>query len=502
MRWFHTVWRWLTLSGVIAAINRGEADLNVWVSPFTPMGWATRNLLRRTRALVVSARAGSVRTAINAAHLKKHVENSATQSERQLQESKLLDAEASQVTQLSGHVERSAEMAAAQARGSLEQADMAMQEMLQIKANIQEVGALVATFTVTVQQLAKGAQAIGNIGGIIQGIAMQTNLLALNAAIEAARAGEAGRGFSVVAQEVRKLAARVNAETQEISERSREMVGLVETTTSGTHEISKRVGVTVADAGKSAQQFESFVGDFRGMTDTVNTIVGSIQQLASVNRSMYERIQVVSSSISGVNAAMLESSRRVDELRQNTEDIQSVLAEFRTGGTEFDNLLSTTRGLCKASAAILTRSHNNGLDIFDQNYQKIPNSNPPRYHTVYDEAVESELQATYDEVLLQLNGCVYALAVDNKGYAPAHIKAVSNPPTHEYAIDVNKCRHKRIFDDPVGSKLAANTKPFLFQTYLRDTGEVINDLSIPIFIHGKHWGAVRVGFVSSKLEES
>lgn len=72
-------------------------------------------------------------------------------------------------------------------------------------------------------------------------------------------------------------------------------------------------------------------------------------------------------------------------------------------------------------------------------------------------------------------------------------------PVQHYDVDLVKCRNKRIFDDPVGKKLASNTKPLLLQTYLRDTGEAINDLSIPIRIDGKHWVAVRVGFDSSRL---
>lgn len=90
--------------------------------------------------------------------------------------------------------------------------------------------------------------------------------------------------------------------------------------------------------------------------------------------------------------------------------------------------------------------------------------------------------------------------MDNKGYAPAHNRKFSEPPTGDYDHDLAKSRHKRIFDDPVGIKLARNTKPFLFQTYLRDTGEVVNDLSMPIVIGGRHWGAIRVGFDSERLK--
>ena len=140
-----------------------------------------------------------------------------------------------------------------------------------------------------------------------------------------------------------------------------------------------------------------------------------------------------------------------------------------------------------------------GLDIFDQNYRRIEGSDPPRYQTGYDAAVEPTLRAIYDRVLAALPGCTYALAVDNKGYAPAHNSAFSKPPTGQRDHDLAKSRHKRIFDDPVGSKLAANLRPTLLQSYLRDTGEVVNDLSMPIVLDGRHWGAVRVGMDNKSL---
>lgn len=61
-------------------------------------------------------------------------------------------------------------------------------------------------------------------------------------------------------------------------------------------------------------------------------------------------------------------------------------------------------------------------------------------------------------------------------------------------MDKDNNRTKRIFNDRTGSRCAANTQSFLLQTYLRDTGEVMNDLSTPILVGGKHWGAVRIGY--------
>jgi len=91
----------------------------------------------------------------------------------------------------------------------------------------------------------------------------------------------------------------------------------------------------------------------------------------------------------------------------------------------------------------------------------------------------------------------YAGAVDNNGYFPTHNKKFSQPLTGDYDTDLVNNRTKRIFSDRTGKRCGANTKPFLLQTYKRDTGEVMHDLSVPIYVNGKHWGGFRVGYRSS-----
>jgi len=59
-------------------------------------------------------------------------------------------------------------------------------------------------------------------------------------------------------------------------------------------------------------------------------------------------------------------------------------------------------------------------------------------------------------------------------------------------------RTKRIFDDPTGRRCGAHTESFLLQTYKRDTGEILHDLSVPIYVKGQHWGGFRMGFKSSR----
>ncbi len=483
----------------LARINEGDAALDTRVLPLTPVAWAVARFLRRIRDLVLQARGGSIQTATNVAHLKKHVEVTAARADQQLGDAQTLLQSATRVTELSQSVEGAAHSISAMSARNLDAASGSMEELRRVRERMAQMEATVAAFGRTVGQLAEGARAIESIGTTIQGIAMQTNLLALNAAIEAARAGEAGRGFSVVAAEVRGLAARVNQETREISDRSAAMLALVQQTLDGTRSITDGVAQSAAGVDSTAHRFEAVVEDFRTMARDVQGIVASIGELAGVNREMGQRIGAVSESARIVHELMSHSAERVDELRQSTEAIQGSLAEFRTGGTVFDALVEATTRLRDETAAVLRRHAAAGLPVFDDRYQRIEGSDPPRFTTRYDQAVEAELQALYDRVLQGLEGGLYALAVDRNGYAPAHNRRFSEPPTGVREHDLAKSRHKRIFDDPVGIKLARNTRPFLFQSYLRDTGEVVNDLSMPIVIDGRHWGAVRVGFDSERL---
>jgi methyl-accepting chemotaxis protein len=89
---------------------------------------------------------------------------------------------------------------------------------------------------------------------------------------------------------------------------------------------------------------------------------------------------------------------------------------------------------------------------------------------------------------------IYAGAVDINGYFPTHNKCFSKPLTGNPETDMVNNRTKRMFDDPTGIRCAQHTNKFLLQTYKRDTGEIMHDVSAPIFVKGKHWGGFRIGF--------
>ena len=93
---------------------------------------------------------------------------------------------------------------------------------------------------------------------------------------------------------------------------------------------------------------------------------------------------------------------------------------------------------------------------------------------------------------------VFCAAVDRNGYLPTHNNIYSHPPSDDPVWNAANCRNRRIFDDRTGLAAGRNTKPFILQTYRRDMGGgnfvLMKDLSAPIFVEGRHWGGLRVGY--------
>jgi len=403
------------------------------------------------------------------------------------------------VTELSTSVSNNAAKMAANATRNLDAAETARADVADMQKRLAAITEQMAHFTNVVDDLSARAHVVGKLGKQIRGIADKTNMLALNAAIEAARAGEQGRGFAVVADEVRKLADSTGKATAEIEGQASVMISLVGATQAENQTIRADIEASNEAVIRTSEQFASFIGDFHDLRDAISTVTDAVTKLNTINQDVAGRIGTIKERSAQTSKAATEMSADVQSLRNSTESVQDVLADFRTGGTAFDSLLSVTRDLAAMVKNVLIAHEKRGLNIWDRIYRVIPNSNPSRFNTSYDQAVEKELQRLYDDTLGKLQGSLYALAVDDKGYAPAHNNKFSNPPSGNAAIDLGACRHKRIFDDPVGRKVSASKRPSLFQTYLRDTGEVLNDLSVPIMIDGRHWGAVRVGFDSTHI---
>jgi len=367
-------------------------------------------------------------------------------------------------------------------------------EMEALTCNMDAISGMLGEFQQTVGNLTKNSETIREIVSLIEDISDQTNLLALNAAIEAARAGEAGRGFAVVADEVRKLAERVKSATEEISSNINQMIGEVKHTSDQTNKINQYINETKSVVDKTSTNFATMVHDFEQTGHGIQEITSSLDNFTDNNVEIHTNITAIKDAAYLVDHMMQESQKNTITLNSHIEDIQDNVAKFKIGMGEMEKILQLGETYKAKFEEILKDLSNKSVDVFDRQYKQIPGVFPAKYSTKYDSRVESLFQPLYDKVLSEQSGIIFALCVDVNGYAPTHNRKYSAKPTGNKEADTAHSRDKRIFNDHTGLRAAKNTQSFLIQTYSRDTGEVINDISMPIVINGKHWGAFRIGF--------
>ncbi|HYC43794.1 MAG TPA: methyl-accepting chemotaxis protein [Noviherbaspirillum sp.] len=352
----------------------------------------------------------------------------------------------------------------------------------------------------TMGKLQDKARRIHGITEVINEIAARTNLLALNAAIEAARAGEHGRGFAVVAGEVRQLAQRTTSATDDIGKMVREINEEAERAATG-------MGALTDKVMEAAQNVEKVHGFLDNIERLAGASQGEIEEIAAASREHVETTRRIAEAISRIRDGMLATeaelplaSKSAMILNDRAEGLFDV-ASACNAKTSHDEIRAVAeqaaRDIGKLFEQAIAAGQITEIALFDRHYKPIPNTNPPKHKTAFDAFTDRVLPAIQEPILEKMPHIAYAGAVDNNGYFPTHNRKFSQPLTGNYDIDLVNNRTKRIFNDRTGSRCGSNTKPFLLQTYKRDTGEVMHDLSVPIYVNGKHWGGFRMGYRSS-----
>lgn len=447
--------------------------------------------MKRLRDVLDHVRGTSVNIAVESAKLKIRVIESAQKAVQQTDLVSQIFVSSNEVTQVVSSIFNNAEAVATSTGHHLGTAQTSFVELKEVTDKIQHICGRLQTFTATVNTLSEHSQQIREIIKMIGGISDQTNLLALNAAIEAARAGEAGRGFAVVADEVRKLAEKAKEATRVIAKSITSMNQLVNETLAETGSISEDTALTRDVVQKSSRNFEAMVRDFATMNDQLQTISSSIHGLSQTNLTIHQKVTSINTLSKDVSDQMAEAQKFSLTLSQSTEEIQETAAHFTIGQGAFEGVLLRLFVHRDKVVQMLQKVHDSGVDIFDHNYRPIPNTSPQKYKTCYDSMIEEELWDIFDNFIADVKGGLVMLAVDINGYGPTHIRTMSIH-TGDPAKDLTGSRHKRKFEDPVGIRAARNTHIFLAQTYFQPAlKKVVVEIDLPVHVAGKQWGNTR-----------
>jgi methyl-accepting chemotaxis protein len=225
-------------------------------------------------------------------------------------------------------VSENSRRAAEQSQEAARKAKSGGEVVRQTVSTMEQISSETMGVAAQIDQLGHRSEEIGRIAGVIDDIADQTNLLALNAAIEAARAGEQGRGFAVVADEVRKLAERTASATKEISA----MITTIQTETknavSAIKDGSDRVntGVTTAvDAGKSLEEIIA-------AAERVGDMVGEITMAAEQQSQTTSQVQ---ENVAQINRLVHESATGTQESAHACESLSALALELQRSTTRF-----------------------------------------------------------------------------------------------------------------------------------------------------------------------
>ncbi|WP_372737262.1 methyl-accepting chemotaxis protein [Neptunomonas sp.] len=496
------------ITHVLQQIKENDGDISATLPEYTydeisEMARSYNQFSGSLKKMISESRCRSVSVALSATRLQKVLSQASASATRQEEQAHLVFQSSEEATLAIDEVAASTLMLNEHNNSNLEEVRTSGNELMKVLEQVRSIRDLVNSFQETVKKLSENSLNITHILTMVQEFSEQTNLLALNASIEAARAGDAGRGFAVVADEVRSLSQKVNLATQEIDKNIGEMGKLVEYTRISAQDIQQYVQNTEGFIENTNTQFIRLVDDFELVNQELSGISASIDELSYTNKQSHQHVTEITSIAHEIKHEMDESETYSGQLELATEETQELLSRFNIGYGGFESMIQTGRKWADQTAGAISSLSENGHNIFDSNYKRTNEGQlPEKYDVSYVSAYESVLRPLFDSFVSERPEFIYAIAVDKNGYAPAHHLKVSAGLTGDFAVDNVKSRHRRIFSaNRAEKRRAAHTQPFLLQTFIRDTGEVLNDLSIPLYINGQHWGGLIMGFNPERLLE-
>lgn len=323
-----------TISGNIEKSISEGGDLSKDLNPsesgqLSPVAHNFNSFLSKLRHAIDTVRVQTLGISKESTTLKTHLDEAAAVSEKQKTLARDIRESCSEVTNTAVNVSSNAASLNAAAEERLMEAHRSQGELVALVKSIATINQRQDAFRATVESLSKHSHDINQVTLLIQDISDQTNLLALNAAIEAARAGEQGRGFAVVADEVRKLAERAKTAAISITDSTAQMTQLADNTFEETLQVCQDTENARCAVEQASQRFNDMVGNFSATTDELHGISEAMQELEASNRDILSRAESIDDLSRSLGDRMRESLNSSFKLNNATKDILSSGAKFK-----------------------------------------------------------------------------------------------------------------------------------------------------------------------------
>ena len=412
-----------------------------------------------------------------------------------------------QVSRANRAIQQAAEGAqttASVVRGGLERVTGAVKLGLNAaQADIEALSQGAQSMSQALSQAVADAHMVRASSDAIQAITREIQLLSINAGVEAARSGAAGRGFAVIAAAVKHLAEQTREATAMSAKQLDSLVKSVDLLAAKSDENVS----TARRASDESQNISHQLGELDSFGRSVVGLIGDIDAISNPTRENAIAFAKVSEDLRALVDGVDHSSEGLDKAAQRADALVSIsegiLGAIAASGvrTAQSELIATAMETAATIGALFEQALDRGeisqADLFDEAYRPIAGSDPVQYMTRFVALCDRVLPPIQEALLTSNRRIVFCAAVDRNGFLPTHNRKYSQPQGPDPVWNNANCRNRRIFDDRTGLATARNRKPFLLQTYRRDMGGgqylVMEDLSAPIMVRGRHWGGFRFG---------
>ncbi len=297
----------------------------------------------------------------------------------------------------------------------------------------------------------------------------------------------------MVAAEVRKLSDEASAHAKEIK---RQVAGIIALNEQAVAAVVQTAQTTEATTG----QVQATLGEVGEAIAGVSVVTDRLQGAQAASESAAHGAQALASQAQQLSAGMTALGDQAGTAaREVGESLERLLGGLAVHDVECEHTTRKRQALRLAAQAsqaleqLLAAGEVSEPALFSPTYVDIPGTNPPKKSVGWDGLTDRVFPPLQEPLLGE--GAAYAIVVNRDGYCPTPNQCFCQPLPGDYAADLAGNRTKRLFTDEVGQRCVGH-EGVLVQTYLRDTGQTMHDLSVPVRVRGRPWGAGRIGYLA------